>query len=232
MNDKLKEHLEIQKKQIELEKKKLSEMTIKEKLDYIWEYYKYPIVGIIFVAALVGSIINNVFINPPKNVFAHMVFYNDYVSEETSDGFSDKLTEHLITDKEEEQILITYLMISQDDLQASIAMSQKFVAMIASKEIDLIISERSDFEIMCTQGYFLELNKVLSPKELAGYSDRLMTGTIDGEEGSYVYGIRMDDNPLFDEFRLRTDDRVLSIIASSDRVENASAAIRYIFEEK
>ena len=46
------------KEKMQLEKEKLSKMNFKEKLAYIWEYYKAVIFGIIAVIFIIGTIVN------------------------------------------------------------------------------------------------------------------------------------------------------------------------------
>ena len=46
------------KEKMQLEKEKLSKMNFKEKMAYIWEYYKAVIFGIIAVIFIIGTIVN------------------------------------------------------------------------------------------------------------------------------------------------------------------------------
>jgi len=87
------------------EKKKLKDMTFKEKIDYIWTYYKLQIIIIAVVVIFIGSIINGI-LNPPTPYYSGVAFYELYLGDNFDENFERILTERLIEDPSLEKIYI------------------------------------------------------------------------------------------------------------------------------
>lgn len=217
------------KQAVQDEKKKLREMTIKEKADYVWEYYKMHIISVIIFVAIAGSIINTVWINPPKKTFINFVYYRAYINDTILRSFADHLTEVLVTDKENEAVYFTNFYLSDEAYsEMDLAMAQKFAAMTASRELDVIVVDELDFIDMNGVGMFKDLNDVFSKDELAAFKDRIMTYT-DEETGIIApYAIRVDENMLLDEYDLPSEGYMIGIMSNTEKIDNAKGTLQYI----
>lgn len=213
------------------EKRKLKDMTFKEKREYIWEYYKLHIIGILVVVFMTGSIINTVWINPPKKTFVNFVYFRAYVDSTRSDLFTDHLTEELVIDKEKEKVYFTNFSISNEEYsEVDLAIAQKFAAMTAAKELDVIVVDQQDFDDMTGINLFMDLNETFNENELAAFGDQVVS-IIDEETGVTVpYVIRIDGNALLEAYGLPTEGYVIGIVSNSEKIANAGAILRYILQ--
>ena len=74
------------KKRLQTEKEKIQEMETKQAAEYIWTYYKIPIVGIlVFLFLLVYFI--HAFLNRPEDTLLHITFINCYDGVSETSGF-------------------------------------------------------------------------------------------------------------------------------------------------
>ena len=215
---------------VSTERSKLKEMTAKEKADYIWEYYKIPIIAAIVILFIIGSIINSVWINPPKKQYLQIVFLNNYVDETYTNSLRDKLEQALMTPDERNtfQVLTTVVLFNTGEPQMDMANTQKFAAMTAIGEIDLLVINRDELGSLAEQGFLLPLTNVLPDNLLSKLSDKLMTAADeDGIESDY--GISLNNNEVFTEFGLSAEGQCLTIIATTKRLDNTRRAIEFIF---
>ena len=74
------------KKRLQTEKEKIQEMETKQAAEYIWTYYKIPLVGIlVFLFLLVYFI--HAFLNRPEDTLLHITFINCYDGVSETSGF-------------------------------------------------------------------------------------------------------------------------------------------------
>jgi hypothetical protein len=215
---------------ITVEGKKLKEMTLKEKAVYICEYYKIHIIATIFVVFIAGSIIDSVWIHPPKKLFLQTAFSVGYVADESMNALNEALTEILMTVEERETLQVTssYFMYDSGNPQMDMANQQKFTAMIASNELDLFVIDQDDLETSAAQGLLLPLPDILPDSLLSSLSDKLMEAA--DENGTRAYfAVKLDGCKLFADNSLPADGRCLAVIVNSIRLDNALKAIEYIF---
>jgi len=215
---------------ISAERSKLKEMTAREKADYIWEYYKIPIIAAIVILFIIGSIINSVWINPPKKQYLQIVFLNNYVDETYTNSLQDKLEQALMTPDERNtlQVLTTVVLFNTGEPQMDMANTQKFAAMTAIGEIDLLVINRDELGSLVEQGILLPLTNVLPDNLLSKLSDKLMTAADEnGMESDY--GIKLNKNEVFTEFGFSAEGQCLTIISTTKRLDNTRRAIEFIF---
>jgi hypothetical protein len=79
-------------------------LSFREKVAYIWEYYKIHIFGIIFTAIIVPNLIYSIFIDKPLEIYVGVAWVYDYEYEQIS-ILHDKLTTALVEDPEKEEIV-------------------------------------------------------------------------------------------------------------------------------
>ncbi|MDR1558167.1 MAG: hypothetical protein LBS84_00460 [Clostridiales bacterium] len=213
-----------------VEGKKLKEMTFKEKAAYIWEYYKIPIIAVIVVLFIAGSIIDSVWIHPPKKLFLQIGFSGGYVADESMNALNAALTEAIMTPEEREtlQVTGTLFMYGSGDPQMDMANQAKFAAMIASNEIDLLVMSLEELESSAAQGLLLPLTDVLPESVLSSLSDRLTQAVNDSGERA-DFALKLDGCEVFAENGLIADGQCLGVIVNSIQQDHALKAIEYIF---
>jgi hypothetical protein len=129
------------------EGEKLKPMRFREKLDYIWEYYKIQIIIAVVVLIFIGTGVYNTWINPPKAVVLSLAWLAGYEHTENLDALSARLIE-ILTDDPERQTVEIAMFADTGNPEYDVAMQQRFIAMLAARDIDIIIATREDVQIL------------------------------------------------------------------------------------
>jgi len=204
------------------EKKKLKEMTLKEKIGYIWEYYRMHIIGAVIVVIVAGSIINGI-MNPPVPAYAGVAFYEIYLGENFEDILSRMMNEALVEDTELEQVYV-HSFLSGGDPSAEMALAQKLMAMLVVNELDLIVAELEMIENFITEDIFMPLAEAGFdvPEALAVY------GVSNENPERLAYAVNLGESVLRDHFRINTEALAIGIAVTTTRLDNAVAALGFL----
>lgn len=145
--------------------------TTREKLDYIWTYYKWQLCIVAFILAFIGSMFRYGF---SDNSF---VLSGVLLGTNGDSIAADQLREDFLQKKpigDPEAILIDASAVfayGSDEIDPSIAFEAKqaLMARIAAGEVDFMIAEQS---LLCNYAYnfyFCELSEVLSADQMKKY---------------------------------------------------------------
>jgi len=219
MWQKIKEYFREQSK---VEKKKLKDMTFKEKIDYIWTYYKIQIIIIAVVLIFLGSIINGI-LNPPIPSYAGVATYELFLGDDFDAEFERIMTEQLIEDPKLEKIYV-HSFLSGDDPTAQMAMAQKLMALLTTRELDLFIAENEVFEGYIREGMLMPVNQT----GLKISEDLLVYGSTEDDETELAYGINLKNSGVFNDLGIRGEMITIGVIVNTERLENTLALLEAI----
>ena len=213
------------KEQSKTEKKKLSEMTLKEKIEYIWEYYKLHIIGGILVIFVAGSIINGI-LHPPLPPYIGVGFYEIYLGEDFDAEFARAVSDALGVETERE-LEYPHFFISGEDPSAQMVIAQKLMAMLSTNELDLLITDNEAFYGFAYESYFMPLSEIgaAAPEEQLVYCESAET------PGELAYGIRLTESALLDSLGIRGDALTIGVIINTARKTNALDVINLLLEK-
>ena len=129
------------------ERRKLKDMNGKDKLWYIWEYYKIPIISVVVAIFLIFSIGSAVYNNRFETALNCVILNSQLKSQTVSpDDYFDKDFRPYINLPEDTKIEVNYSMSLSFDESAmsdfTYAELAKLSAMITSKELDVMIARR------------------------------------------------------------------------------------------
>lgn len=181
-------------------------MSPKERIAYIWDYYKFHIIGAIAAIILLISFISS--IGEKKEVVLNMTIIGQGVNTEGVVELQEQLTNKLLQDKADEEVSVQYLTYSKSSMdQASRAGIQKMSAEITLGAIDIMIVEKDLFEEISSQ-----------PSSLAALNDfKGIDNLLTSEEK--VYGISTSDIKLLASLEL-DENKVLCVPSTSKNVKN------------
>lgn len=208
------------KEKMQLEKEKLSKMNFKEKLAYIWEYYKAVIFGIIAVIFIIGTIVN---------IHENAKYYDlvsiavvDYAGLQDVSPIEEDLKEALGTgDKYEKVSIDTSYSFGENLENADYNTLMKFTAVIAAQSMDVLICSQAVYDNYSKDDYFLDLS------------------TLFDEATCEKYGIKAGDTCL-DISKLKKyqdmgltyyEPCYLTVVVNSKNTDNATKLIEYLEED-
>lgn len=210
------------------EKEKLKTMTGKDKVWYIWEYYKFPIFGVILGIILIWTIAGSVYRSSFETVL-HCMYLNNRQEELNTAPLDEDFAAYLELGRKQmittESVYITY---GDNITELTYASMAKISALIAAKDLDIMICDRENFAHYASMDGGLDLEEVLPAELLARVFDRLEYAA--NEEGqSHAYGIDLSGTGFASQSNLTQDPPILLIVSNSTRTETVFAFLDYIF---
>lgn len=168
-------------------------LSNKTKAQYVWDYYKWPIVITVAIVSFVIYMIYHyaTYREPFLNVI--MINCNDSISA-NADGFDEFLTEYGYDPKESPVFLSSSLHFSEGEYSMSYNDYQVLTMMIAAGDQDLFFGTGDVFTDYAEQGALIDLSTVLPAELLEQYKDSLLYSTDGGEVASYPCAIELTDN--------------------------------------
>ena len=139
--------------EIKAQHKKLAGKTPKEKFQYFWEYYRIPTLVTILVAAFAANLIYTIV--TAKDSALSVLFINGY-SEMDTEAFMSGFDEYAQIDTKEYSTSLEMNFTIQEEAtdQYTMANVQKLMALVAAKELDVIMADTSTFTNYAEPGYF------------------------------------------------------------------------------
>ncbi len=220
----LKEQL---KNEIRAERQKLKEMSLQDKLWYIWEYYKFHIGGIIAAAIIISVIITSVY-NSTIHPALHCIIINSQSELDTSVLEEDF---HALMGFEKKQpVYAETMFIAYGDAatEYSYASMAKISALVASKDLDVLIADRESLEHYGSMDGLADLSQLLPADVLSAAESRLVFFP-DSSGQSLAVSLDISETDFARVMNLSEGASYLSIISNSTHTETAIALIRYIF---
>lgn len=126
--------------EIKQEKKKMKDMPLKGKLAYIWEYYKFPIIGTVVGVIFLSMFLHDWILNN-RPVYLHAAFVNsNFVADSSEATIKDDYVAQEQIDLDAYNLYIDLSMTIQGDGydQLGLANQQKLLALYSSAEIDTV----------------------------------------------------------------------------------------------
>ncbi len=144
--------------------------TTKQKISYIWDYYKWHImIPIIVVIALISYIVNIV---TRPDIILNGVMLNIHNIESAGPGeilLPDFYKEQKVDTKEEEINLNSSLHYSVDNLNTNYQTMQVLMAWLSADQLDFVTGDATSLTDLAYKDYFTDLRDYFTEDELAKY---------------------------------------------------------------
>ena len=169
-------------------------MSLAEKAEHIWIYYKMPIIlGMIGLYLLCSAVHHQL---TKKEV----VLYSAHINVTAGDDLAFYLNENFISaagadPKKSEVYFYRGIYLSNDpsseNHQYAYASRLKMMAAIEAKQLDVVLMNREAYDLFSRQGYLLDLNNLLSQNDSLYrlVEPYLTTNTVVLEDNSIEYAL-------------------------------------------
>lgn len=206
--------------ELQKEKKKLSRLSFGGKLQYIFDYYKFWILGVVVLIGLVWSVGSTILHNKPTGFYAMLLNAGGTdLSGQADEAAGAAFAEAAGLDDEKQKIIVdtSATFNPNDQSQFSMAQNAKIAALYQSHDIDAMVADPGVFTYYALNGSFVDLRDVLDDETLAAY-----------EAAGQVYYIDQHVQELLDqtdygeleEMSLGADET----IANSDTLRKSDAS--------
>ena len=222
----LKEQL---KEEIHNEGQKLKDMSLQDKLWYIWEYYKFHMGGVIIAIMLlyvVGTSIYNSTIHPGL----YCAIINNYSNQELDVSLLEEDFHAYMNFGKKEPVYVESMFITYGDnaTEYSYASMAKISALVASRDLDILIGDQETIDHYASMDGLTDLSQLLPADILSVIESRLSYST--GSNGqSLSVSLDISGTDLAESMYLSKEASNLSVFSNSTHIDHSIALIRYIF---
>lgn len=217
------------------EKKKIKELPPREALQYIWMYFKIPIIAIIFVLGFGTFLIIRIATNIPGN-WLTVTFSNTTARVGTGSRLWTDFTEKTGYDLKEKKVEFnaeSYFDYLQNQARDN-AYYNAFVTLADVGELDAITQEKDSLTALGQSGRLLDLNDERCRSIKEKYGDRFLyyePVDDDGTKGEKIpVGIDLSDSILMTQYHLYPDSCALGIGAKSKNLKEVEDFIDFVLE--
>ncbi|QUH30512.1 hypothetical protein [Vallitalea guaymasensis] len=212
-------------------KAKFKELTRKEKVEYIWEYYKLHIFAGIFVLIVIGSFLNIWVFNPPPKSAVSVNFVGSSIFADNTEPLEKELNPIIVTEEMgNKKVFINTYIFGMKDPQMQMATQTKFIANISARELDVLILDKEQFDSLVLQGSMLPLDQVFSEDELGKLTDRLLKGKSEEDTNEQIYGIDITDIEKIKTVMVGDSDIVIGVVSNTLKIEESKKVIKWFLE--
>ena len=213
---------------------RLREMTFKEKLQHIWEYYKLHIMAIAVILIIIGSLINVWLINPRQKTVLFVAWNAGFAMHEQLSVVADALAEGLVENEKRETVEISLFFSPEGDPQSEMANTMRLTAMVAAGAIDVFILDNDAIAEYTESGLIQPLEEMVAglrtadPVLYAEVDERLAYVLSTSEEKNpegRLMGVGISNSPLLSELGLIQEQLWFCVSASSDNLDNIVPAL-------
>ena len=213
---------------------KLKDAPLKDKIAYYKEYYLKATLAILAAAIFIGYIAYTMITAPDDTAFAAYFFNN--TGDSSSTELLDSFVDYAGIDTKKHDAYIDASMHYGDAADNMTGYGyvdlEKSMAVIAAKELDVLVGDQSAFDYYCKSEGFSDITTVLPDDLMEQFKDKLYYYTNEETNETLPLGIDVSDAPKLQEYHYYDGiTAYFGFIVNSDSVDNAIAFLRYIYEE-
>lgn len=220
--------------EIKEQNKKFGTLTLGEKIRYIWEYYRVPIISVILIVIVVASFVNAFIRNNYDNV-CYIAVCDGKITDhaDNRDVLSTGFTEYIGIDGRKKRIDLdySYNLIEQDMDQDPAISANKIYILASAREIDGYMAEKEYIDLFSTkkEAFLYDLNELFSEKEMEFLRDYLIYFTT-GEGHTIPIAVDLSKASKIQSSDLTLKNPCYGIVFTSKHPDNAADFVRFVFD--
>lgn len=216
------------------EKEKLRGYEGKAKAEYIWQYYKLWIIGIVLAVFLIALTVYQRLIIPSDNWF-YITFANTSAEVDQGSELWQGFVDYSGYDTKEKNVYFNDSCYFDPQSSSYSEYYTYFVAYVEAGTLDLIAMERDDLEALGTTGRLLDLNREEADNLAEKYADRLIYAVPNDTEYStepVPIGIDLSDTCLVEKYHIYADSCAVGLSVNCPHLDAVEKFLDYIIEEE
>lgn len=214
--------------QLEKDKKQLAELkTTEKKIQFIWDYYKIPIITVtVVVAILIISAISNI---GRQNTKMYVVLLNnDSLVSECDETVFNRMLENGGIDMSKSKVDVNKdLSLGREHNEAAdMETLQVLTALFSISDLDVYVADKENFDYFVKEDGFANLNALLDRNLLEEYENDLYVYQ-DSRGNTVTGGIILHSDSLLHKAGYYHDDVIIGIVG---RAVNLDEAVTFVNE--
>lgn len=208
--------------------KTLKNMSVKQKISYIWDYYKIHMLSVLALLLVIISFTYSQLNN--QDIYFDITYVGDLINVDELSRVDDNLNQIILNGNAKKIINLDSIFINDSSNNLNSQSAQKFMVQIAAKEIDMAIVNKQFFEANFSSDMFLNLETIEGFSSLPiSNKNVIKKNDLNGNLGTY--GIAVKDLNLLNEVKFSSDDNILVVISNSDRIDRAFEMLKVFLDK-
>lgn len=194
----------------------LAPMTLPQKLDHLWTYYKESLFAV-FLVAVILSVVCTAVIQSGKETVVSGIAANVYLSEELCENLTEGYLGRIGAGKRQEAHLeqIQFSAPEAYDLEGrSLESSLNILVMAGAGDLDYLLLDTFALQQFVDQHIFLDLSGFLTPEELSSWADQLVMVTYEDTGNTAVLAVDISSSPAVQQ-KIACDGPVFFAVCES-----------------
>ena len=191
-------------------KEGLENKSFKEKLDYIWCYYKIHILAtlvlLFFVVSFISAQIGK------QDPYCNITYIGNSIDVQELVPVKNKLNT-IILNNDKHSVINFDSIFTDEKSSGKLAMDQKLQVNIAAKQIDIALVNKDFFEKNFPYEMFLNLESLNGFSTLPLSNHDLIKNTNDNNG---TYGISVKNSSILKDIHFTDDDTILVVISNTE----------------
>ena len=203
-------------------------MSTQKKLGYVWDYYRFHILGSIILVTTAFSIIHHY--ATVKESVLDMLFLNANVIDEEMLPFEDFMSKQGFNTNKQEITVTTSLSFAlrEGSYQQDYYTIQTLSALFAAGDLDVFACPHQIYNDFASAGYVADLRTIFTEEELASYGDKVIYTNLLETGEAFPSGFNLEGNTWIKNSGYYEDGCYLSVTANTDTPELTKEFILHI----
>jgi len=197
---------------------KLKIMTVKQRISYIWYYYKIHIFSILVLFLLIISFTYSQLNN--QDVYFNITYVGNPINADELSRVDNSLNKVILNGNTKKIINLNSIFIDDSSNNSNSQFTQKLMVQIAAREIDMAIVNKQFFEANFSSDIFLNLETLEGFSSLP-ISNKDVIKKEDSNGTLGTYGIAVKDLNLLNDINFSSNDNILVVISNSERLDRS-----------
>lgn len=214
------------------EREKLQPLSPRQKLAYIWDYYKLWIIGIVALVLFSGYMVNN-YIHANRETHVYIMYVNTFADIGQDSDFWQGYVDFADVDPAQENVSFDAENYFKMENANGNNYYEKAVVLMDSGTMDAIVMEPEELAQLGEHGRLIDLNNEKTRALAEKYSDRLITVSVtddDGTEREVPVGIDISDSALVTQ-QSAYPSCAIGICSDAQHIDAVETFLAYILQE-
>lgn len=204
-----------------------SSMSKKQIIEYVWDYYKIPIIIFIFIiCSLISSLYKNI---TAKKSILELIMVNSTSSYDGAMGSDDFIVQQGLDPKKYEiHATSSFRMsLSEENYAEDYYVIQTLIARLTEGDVDVFGGTPEVFKEFAMEGYFADLRDYYTEEELAAYESLLVYTIHPDTQETYPCGFNLGDSAWNERYYYFDGDCQFGILFNADNADTSKNFLTY-----
>lgn len=210
-------------------RKKFKSLSFKDKIGYIWDYYKGIIGGILAAILVICLCVQTMRGSGKETVLSAAI-----INAEKTDGskvldLQEDFSAYLQLDEENQSLSLddSYIIDLKNGDQVTVACQTKLMAGIQAKTLDVILMPEDIYENYLASGALTKLEETLGKEFLEEEKDIWRMGRTEGDDKDAVYALKISGSEKLEDI-YGNREIYLAVPVGAGHPEEIRAFVKYL----